>query len=352
MSQPIFIVGTGRCGSTMLSRMLVDHPTALSISELFSFNTDLGTKIPEAFPEAELAGEDFWGILGALYPKQNMLLKHELIMEEVIYPFDNPDSQFSTATGVPAVLQATLPLISSNPDALFEQWGRLVMEQPLTSVGNHYTLALGALTKLLGKTQWVERSGGSLRIVHRILNHFDNCKIVHLVRDGRNCALSMSKHIGFRMALMVLQQVEFLGLDPYDHPDRPDIDDLPEDAINVLPENFSKENFWAYDAPAALCGHYWSGEIIEGLRALQDVPAGRLLTIRFEDFFEQPEGTVMRLAQFINAEIDAREWVSHAARQIGQARSMWQALPLDEQSELIDATQPGFDALKDIGCTW
>ena len=49
-----------------------------------------------------------------------------------------------------------------------------------------------------GGTTWVERSGGSLRVVHRLIEHFPGARFVHLVRDGRATALSMSRHRGFR----------------------------------------------------------------------------------------------------------------------------------------------------------
>ena len=34
--QLTFVVGTGRCGSTLLSRLLREHPDVLSMSEFFS----------------------------------------------------------------------------------------------------------------------------------------------------------------------------------------------------------------------------------------------------------------------------------------------------------------------------
>ena len=40
MSVPTFVVGTGRCGSTMLSNMLRGHPHVLSWSEFFALITD------------------------------------------------------------------------------------------------------------------------------------------------------------------------------------------------------------------------------------------------------------------------------------------------------------------------
>ena len=39
---PVFVVGTGRCGSTMLSNMLRIHPEVLSLSEFMVAIADLG----------------------------------------------------------------------------------------------------------------------------------------------------------------------------------------------------------------------------------------------------------------------------------------------------------------------
>jgi hypothetical protein len=43
---PVFVVGTGRCGSTLVSNILRAHPGVLSLSEFFTFITDLGTLNP------------------------------------------------------------------------------------------------------------------------------------------------------------------------------------------------------------------------------------------------------------------------------------------------------------------
>lgn len=62
---PVFIVGTGRCGSTMLSNMLRKHPDVLSLSEFLVAVTDLGSRTALAFPEAEVAAKQVWWVLGA-----------------------------------------------------------------------------------------------------------------------------------------------------------------------------------------------------------------------------------------------------------------------------------------------
>jgi len=50
-----FIVGTGRCGSTLLSRMLAEHHAVLSLFELFNGIDGARRFAPAPIPGAELA---------------------------------------------------------------------------------------------------------------------------------------------------------------------------------------------------------------------------------------------------------------------------------------------------------
>lgn len=49
VSVPTFVVGTGRCGSTMLSNMLRQHPRVLSLSEFYASVVDFGRRMDETF---------------------------------------------------------------------------------------------------------------------------------------------------------------------------------------------------------------------------------------------------------------------------------------------------------------
>jgi len=79
MTSPVFVVGTGRCGSTMISDMLRKHPTVLSLSELFAAVTDLMTLVPQAFPTGVIDASHFWRILSTPYPKTSLMKRYGLL---------------------------------------------------------------------------------------------------------------------------------------------------------------------------------------------------------------------------------------------------------------------------------
>lgn len=343
---PVIVVGTGRCGSTLLSSMLGVHPEVLSVSELFSFVTDLGGLIEQAFPSKPISGAQFWRVMAGRHPRQNLLLRHGLRMQEVLYP--DPDRRDLIEAGIPAVLLTTLPHLSpgldESPEQVFEQLERRMSSRPLAPVADHYRDMFAFLLVRAGRRIWVERSGGTLRIVARLRATFPEARFVHVVRDGRNTAISMSRHIGFRMALIGFQLLELLGVDPFEDDDRSEIDDLPDDLAALLPEHFTAKAFWDYDISPSLCGHYWSGEIRDGLAVLAELPPDRTWTLRYEDLLAAPVDSVTAFGQFLGLGAHP-EWIERAAAMVGQGSSDVRTLPERARLELERACKPGFEAL-------
>ena len=347
--QPVFIVGTGRCGSTMLSNMLRDHAAILSVSEFLVSVTDLGGRIPQAFPEGRgMDARQVWEVLAGLHPRQTLMLRHGMEMDEMLYPLA-PTSRFSRQTGVPAILLTTLPHLTLDHEALFEELREYVMTfQPDRAI-RQYERVFQWLRVRFRKKVWVERSGGSLRAVPRLAKSFPEARFVHVVRDGRDCAISMSQHTGFRMMMACTIMSQILGYDPFDTDQRRGVEELPDELYRLLPEHFDAEAFRQLDAPSTLFGHYWSGEMMRGLKALAELPAERVLTLHFEDILAQPEPWLHRLLEFIDPEFVDEDWVRKAVSTIRPVRSSWRNLPVGEQSALTDACRPGFQALTDHG---
>lgn len=342
---PVFVVGTGRCGSTLVSNMLRAHPDVLSLSEFFTFITDLGTLIPLAFPKGLIKATDFWRIISTPYRKQNLMLRAGVAMEEVLYPCTQ-HSRFNAEKGVPALLQTTLPHLTSEYDALFDEIRAFVLAQPAAQIQQHYTSLFAWLQQRFQRRVWIERSGSSLRIVERLHRHFPQARFVHIVRDGRNCAISMSKHYGFRMIMLSFLLSEILGCDPFEDTDRSRVDDLPDDLYAFLPENFDPDAFRAYDVAPSLYGHYWSGEIIQGLKVLAHLPPEQVLTLHYEDFLTDCATIAHKLITFIGPALANDGWLQQISTLIHPARAQWQHLSKQEQVLLQAACDPGFRALQ------
>lgn len=342
---PIFVIGTGRCGSTMVSNMLRQHPEVLSLSEFFTFITDLWNRLPQAFPEGIVDTAQFWGILSTRYPRQNLMMRHGVAIDEVLYPHASPLSRFNAETGVPAILQTTLPHLTSDCDALFDEAEQFVATLPPARIEDHYVQFFRWLQNRFQRRVWIERSGSSLRGITWLIQYFPQAKFIHMVREGQDCALSMSRHYGFRMALIATLLLGEMGCDPYEDADRSNCRDLPSELSCFLPEHFDAEAFRNYELSPSLYGHFWSGELKRCLPALAQLPEECVLTLAFEDFIADPERLVRELITFVHPTLLDEAWVRQAASLVRPTRSSWRTLPLVEQELLQGVCQPGFAAL-------
>lgn len=136
MSTPNFVVGTGRCGSTMLSNMLRDHPKVLSLSEIFALIYDPAA--PAILPLEPMDGRQFWAVVAGLGPFVRFMLQHGLGKPELLYSFDAPSARFSAQTGVPAILLTALPHLTEDHEALFDVLQVEVTTWPSAPVGEQY----------------------------------------------------------------------------------------------------------------------------------------------------------------------------------------------------------------------
>ena len=115
LADPLFIVGTGRCGSTMLSRVVRHHPEVLSVSEFF---TSLGSR---AFLGWRPSGEAVFRRLETLPPKGRAFLESGLTVGEFLYEF-GPESRYRPHS-IPPILGATLPHLSDEAESTWDELG-------------------------------------------------------------------------------------------------------------------------------------------------------------------------------------------------------------------------------------
>jgi hypothetical protein len=139
----IFVVGSGRCGSTMMSRILSEHPDVLSISEIIAPGLD--EQYTSGPPRID--GSGLWKAFSTPEPLMDAFYSSGLV-RELCYP---RDGRFKPDTGIPPICQCILPMLSNDPDALFDVLAAEVPTWPLRSLTDQFRAIFGFLGQHLGK---------------------------------------------------------------------------------------------------------------------------------------------------------------------------------------------------------
>jgi len=187
-----FVVGTGRCGSTLLSRVLREHPDVLCMSEFFGILRLAGASGRSGFPVGDLTGAELWDLLARPFPMLDAMVAAGLQTAEMIYPFGT--GRFEPATGVPLISHFALPMLAADPDELFGELAAEVPRWPRRPAALQYQALFGYLAGRLGRPVVVERSAASLHLVGLLHEQFPDARFVHLHRDP---AASLTRLAGF-----------------------------------------------------------------------------------------------------------------------------------------------------------
>lgn len=321
----------------MVSNMLNLHPRILSLSEFF---TCIGLK---TFRPRRPTGEWMWKLYSRQSYRTRLLLREPF--EELIYPFDDPASRF-TRSNVPPIACATLPHITKEHDALFDELEPVIRAQPKQPPAVHLRHLFGWLCERYGRRVWVERSGGSLIFAPRLLSEFPEVRVVHVYRDGRETALSMSRHYPFRLYLATMKKLR---------PRTADIAVLVEGLrrwakinpwlelllpVLVKPERLPFDKLKITDFAA-----YWSAMIGLAQDILGDLPSDRVLNLKFENMQAEPDAQLRRLIRFIDPCLEDDTWIRAASAIPRQTPSRFARLAAEEQAAITEACHPGLERL-------
>ncbi len=336
--QLTFVVGTGRCGSTLLSRILAEHPDVLSMSEFFG--TLRTAARGELLADRELGGEEFWRLLASPFPMIDEMISSGLRITELAYR-----GRFLPATGVPLICHYVLPMLTAEPDALFDELAGLVPAWPRRPVVAQCEALFGYLAGRLGRPVVVERSAASLNLIGALHQRFPAARFIHLHRDGPDCALSMSRHPVFRRELLAIAAAHQARL-PAGSTERELAAALPGRFTGLVFPPFDAARLMAYPVPVAAFARYqWSPMICAGTGALRRLPAGSWLSVRYEDLLRDPSASLATIGAFIGADAP-RSWLATAGTMTDPARSGGAArLPAATLAALRAACEPGTRAL-------
>jgi hypothetical protein len=298
-----FVLGTGRCGSTLISRALALHPDVLSLSEFF-FNL-----APEMFPAGAMTGADFWNLLSSCSKMADALIGIKAEPSEFLYPVDG-GGRFDRASGVPRIATVTLPFLSADPDGLFDQLAEAVPLFAEQSAAEQYLDLFSLLGSWLNRPRWIERSGATGFFADQLVANFPAARYIHLTRGLDATARSMAQHSAFRLIALWGEFINRCGCDVLNG-EQP-ADGIPADLADLTPERISAESFARWD-PGIDSFRDMAALQEDSIRAnLATLPASQVLDVSYEALVEAPVDEFGRVAGFFELDT-AAAWAKEAA---------------------------------------
>lgn len=322
-----FVIGTGRCGSTLLSKMLAVSPEMASIFEFFN-----GLHGTGRFSREEITPDAFWDSITQPHAFITLASSRGYRVDEVDYPFDRPGMRYSRADYLPWILVATLPRLSDDPDRLFDGAKEFVLRQPTKARAEHYTDFFSWLARKSGASMWNERSGSGIDYTGDLADLFPDGRFLHIHREGEEAALSMREHALFRLAVTIV----------YDLDPEMDLVELLNHVICEPGKPDPLREFLERRPAAEHFGRFWADQLATGFRAVQKLRPEQYREVRFEDLVLSPAETLLEIADFFEMDPDVGGWIPKAASLVrGMPPSRLESLAPEEAERLVTACRTG-----------
>jgi len=316
-----FIVGTGRCGSTLLSQMLAESPEVLSICEFFN-----GLDAFRRFASAPVSGAEFAALISAEQPFVTAVLRRGYPVAEITYPFGT-GSRYQRDDPLPWILVSMLPRLDADPDRLFDEVVAFSNGLPEQRLVRHYRALFDWLCRRGGREHWIERSGSSIDYLGGLHALFPDALFLHIHRDGPEAALSMREHHAYRLPIAILHQPG----------GQPDID------LHATPDSQDPiSRILASRPPVEYYGRYWSDQVVNGARAIERIAPDRYREVRFEDLVNDSVTVLAGICDFFELDAGRDRWVECAAERVrGHPPLRAPVLDDDERALLESVCRPG-----------
>ncbi|MEM1265769.1 MAG: sulfotransferase [Pseudomonadota bacterium] len=338
MTEPVFVVNTGRCGSTLLARMLHENPRWLVLSEYLSYLSC------RALTRRTLDGETYWHLLSTQSPVLREMHLAGQKQPEVLYePGRHGPWPLHEA---PSIMLATLPFLSSDPLPLFHRLEAAIRPRPKTPLSEHMRVVFATLADATGRTVWIERTGDSLLLVGRLRQLFPNARFLHLHRDGRDVAVSMQGKPDFRAKVSYHSQLTALGVAPYRRDRAYGAWRFHEWVEEIGSRVLDVRQFTDARVSLEACGRHWRRSVEAGLAELDALPPSQVLTVTYEALSEKTRDTLATIETFLTGDTSAPSaWIERAVCHSGPAVRHWPDLPERDRAQLDAVCRPALERL-------
>ena len=305
-----FVISTGRCGSTLLSELLSNHPSVLSISEFFSVYGGA----PQ-FGEAEVSDLEFRAKLEQC-DRDLLEVGKRATIPEIVSP------NWNSRSNVHGLMLVMLPQLTATPEDLLREIRNALTTGRRASESEHVVRLFEWLRLRLDRQVWVERSGGSIEYVDHIMASWASSALIHLVRDGRECAHSMSQHPMFQVRL-----------------------------ARILARNAAMPIRSCLESaiPVDRFGAYWSALMLRTEKTLVDSPLRRHLVITYDELQTSHANTLTTVARFMGLpQLHDCRWIQNGFSKIRASPPRWQTLGASVRKALERSCRPGMHAVERI----
>ncbi len=311
------IIGTGRCGSTLLSTLLSHHPDVMVLSEFFR-----GLDPAQGWPSRrDVPAEEFIRILGREDGISPVYMAHDRNIGEVLIDVERERRKRPGYLAKPIITFIALRFLSEDPDALFDEIVALVGSYPPQPLRRHFLALFAWLQARFGKSLWIERSGLSTSIFRQIREVFPDGKFVHIHRDGMETALSMRNHLNMAV------NASYHAQPPTEAELRETID------LGVPAERNPMLRRVEHPLPVEKYAEYWLHSLVMAYRELRHLRPEQWLEIRYEELVDSPRETLRRVAGFF-ALPPGGQWLDAAVEKVRKSPPRAARLPAEERRRL------------------
>lgn len=316
-----FVVGTGRCGSTLLSNMLSCHPKGLILSECLGAIDRLDHLKPGLVSKNTVKT-----MLCDSNPFVDMSIRRGGADSEALF-----DEKNRVDISPPVLLIATLPFLTDKPAELLAEIIEQVDSYPDQTMAEHYSQLFSWLQMRLNRDFWIERSGESTVYLPRLFATFPRAKYIHIHRHGPEVVMSMAKHSYLSLVTSFfsnpasreeLAQTEYGGKPV-----------SPSDPISLRFTNRP-----GYEEYAA----YWNYQLSIAYQTFAKMDPSQLLQVRFDELIADPKKILEEISDFFELP-GVPGWMDKAAGMVDSTliRSSLDKLTESEREQLDKACMPG-----------
>ena len=254
-TDPIFIYGTGRCGTTILQRILSNHNNLFSLryESRFITSQDGLMSVLNRGHDAKSFSAFKGKILGEWFRNINRA--------------GTPEEYIGGLCANIADINTIKPLIE---DLYKELLLSKIREEEINAVRQFINGIFDLAMNETEKKRWLEKTPTNILYMNELLEIFPEAKLIHIYRDGRDVAASIIAN----------------GFWPI----------WKNDVLPVYTRLKSKS--------VKNCAIYWREFLRFGFKQAQDLPPNRCVHIKMEDLISKTEETLRRICDFIGEDFD------------------------------------------------